>query len=130
MFDSWVHEQDMREALDRPGGVTGPAAEASMAQIIGTAGYVVGKKAGAPDGTTVVFELTEPLAQTFAIAVDGGRAKPVDAVPADPTAAHHDRRCDLRARRVRTRPTPPRSWRRGRYGSLATKRWADASSRN
>lgn len=85
MFDSWVHEQDMREALDRPGGLSGLAAEASMARIVATAGFVVGKKAGAPDGTTVVFELTEPMVQTFAIAVDGGRAKPMDSVPVDAT---------------------------------------------
>src|SRR5688572_3534544 len=48
MFDSWVHEQDMRQALERPGGLTGLAADASMARITGTAGYVVGKKVGAP----------------------------------------------------------------------------------
>ena len=85
MFDSWVHEQDIRQALNRPGGLTGLAADASMARITGTAGYVVGKKVGAPDGTTVVFELTAPMAQTFAVGVEGGRAKAVDVVPADPT---------------------------------------------
>lgn len=85
MFDSWVHEQDMREALARPGGLRGLAAVASMARITATAGYVVAKKVGAPDSSTVVFELTEPMAETFAVAVDGGRAKPVDPVPLDAT---------------------------------------------
>lgn len=84
-FDSWVHEQDMRAALDRPGGVDGPAAEAAMDRIVGTAGYVVGKKVAPPDGTVVVIECTPPLARTVAIAVEGGRARVLDAAPADPT---------------------------------------------
>jgi uncharacterized protein (TIGR03083 family) len=84
-FDSWVHEQDMRTALGRPGGVEGPAAEAAMDRIVGTAGFVVGKKVAPPDGTVVVIECTPPLARTIAIAVDGGRARPVDDVPGAPT---------------------------------------------
>lgn len=86
VFDSWVHEQDMREALGRPGGLTGPAAEAAMDRIVGTAGYVVGKKAGAPDGAVVVIECTAPLARTVVLAVEGGRAARRDAAPADATA--------------------------------------------
>jgi uncharacterized protein (TIGR03083 family) len=85
VFDSWVHEQDMRRAVGRPGGLGGGAAEESMQRITGTAGYVIGKKAGAPDGTTVVIELEAPLAQTLAIGVEGGRARALDAVPDAPT---------------------------------------------
>jgi len=85
VFDSWVHEQDMRTALDRPGGLTGPAAEAAMDRIVGVAGYVVGKKVAPPDGTVVVIECTAPLARAVAIGVDGGRARVLDAPPADPT---------------------------------------------
>jgi hypothetical protein len=85
-FDSWVHEQDMRVALDRPGGVDGPAAEAAMDRIVGTVSYVVGKKVAPPDGTVVVIECTPPLARTVAIAVEGGRARVLDAAPVDPTA--------------------------------------------
>lgn len=85
VFDSWVHEQDMRGALGRPGGLTGPAAEAAMDRIVGTAGYVVGKKVAPADGTVVVIECTAPLARTIAVAVDGGRARVLDAAPADPT---------------------------------------------
>ena len=80
-FDSWVHEQDIRGALGRPGGLAGPAAEAAMDRIVGTAGYVVGKKVAPPDGTVVVIEVTPPLARTAVIAVDGGRARILDAEP-------------------------------------------------
>ncbi|MFA5883168.1 MAG: maleylpyruvate isomerase family mycothiol-dependent enzyme [Acidimicrobiia bacterium] len=84
-FDSWVHEQDIRGALDRPGGLSGPAAEAAMDRIVGTAGYVVGKKVAPTDGTVVVIEITPPLARTLVIAVEGGRARTLDAEPADAT---------------------------------------------
>lgn len=85
VFDSWVHEQDMRRALGKPGGLSGGAAEESMRRITGTAGYVVGKKAAAPEGSTVVIELTAPLAQTIAIGVVDGRARVLDVVPDAPT---------------------------------------------
>lgn len=85
VFDSWVHEQDIREALGRPGGLTGPAAEAAMDRIVGTAGFVVGKKVAPSDGTVVVIECTAPLARTVALAVADGRARALDGSPGDPT---------------------------------------------
>ncbi len=84
-FDSWVHEQDAREALDRPGGCTGPAAEAAMDRIVGTLGYVVGKKVAPPDGTVVVVATTAPLARTVVVGVAGGRAAPLADAPPAPT---------------------------------------------
>ena len=44
----------------------------------------MGKKAGAPDGSSVVFELDAGPRRSFAVVVDG-RAKVVDDTPADPT---------------------------------------------
>jgi uncharacterized protein (TIGR03083 family) len=85
VFDSWVHEQDMRRALGKPGGLSGGAAEESMRRITETAGYIIGKKAAAPEGATVVIELEPPLARTIAIGVHGGRARVLDAVPDAPT---------------------------------------------
>ena len=85
VFDSWVHEQDMRRAVGQPGGLDGRAAEVSMRRITETAGYIIGKKAAAPDGATVVIELEAPLAQTIAIGVEGGRARALDTVPDAPT---------------------------------------------
>jgi len=85
VFDSWVHEQDMRRAVGRPGGLEGPAAEASMERIVGTAGYVIGKKVGAPDGTVVVIECTPPLARRVVIQVEHGRARVVSEEPTSVT---------------------------------------------
>ncbi len=85
IFDSWVHEQDMRRGAGSPGHLDGPVAEFAFDRMAGSMPYVVGKKAGAPDGATVVFELGPPLAHTLAIGVDGRRAKPLDTAPASPT---------------------------------------------
>ena len=57
IFDSYAHEQDMRLALGTPGGTGSLAAAMAVDLGIGAMPYVVGKKAGAPDGSTVVFSL-------------------------------------------------------------------------
>jgi uncharacterized protein (TIGR03083 family) len=85
VFDCWFHEQDIREALDRPGDLEGAVADLSIGRIERGLPYVVGKKAGAPQGTTVVFDVTGNPRVTVPIAVEG-RAAVLDAVPADPTA--------------------------------------------
>jgi uncharacterized protein (TIGR03083 family) len=84
-FDSWVHEQDMRRAVDRPGDLDGPAARAAFERVAGRMGYVVGKKVAPPDGTSVVFDLDGPLAAPLAVAVVNGRAQVLDAPPAAAT---------------------------------------------
>ena len=49
------------------------------------AGYVIGKKAGAPDGSRVEVNLTGPVATVIRVAVDG-RAALVDSFDVEPTA--------------------------------------------
>ena len=84
VFDSWVHEQDMRRAVGRAGDLTGPVADAAVERVVGAMAFVVGKKAQAPPGSTVVFDLAPPIARRFAIRTDG-RAHLVDPVPAEAT---------------------------------------------
>lgn len=84
IFDSWVHEQDIRRAVGRPGDLEGPVAEHAFGRISSAMPFVVGKKVAPPDGTTVVFEITGPAGGTIPVGVEG-RAKVLDAVPADPT---------------------------------------------
>jgi uncharacterized protein (TIGR03083 family) len=84
VFDSWVHEQDMRRAVRRPGDLGGPVADAAFERVVASMPFVVGKKAQAPQGSTVVFDLTPPLARHFAIRTDG-RAQLLDEVPDDAT---------------------------------------------
>jgi uncharacterized protein (TIGR03083 family) len=85
VFDSWVHEQDMRRAVGRPGDLDSRVAALALDRAVGSMPYVVGKKAAAPEGATVVFELDGPLARTVAIGVEGGRAKALGSAPAAPT---------------------------------------------
>ena len=48
VFDSWVHEQDVRLALGRPGGSGGLASSTGPGQVQAAMGFIVGKKAAAP----------------------------------------------------------------------------------
>jgi uncharacterized protein (TIGR03083 family) len=84
-FDSWVHEQDMRRAVGKPGNVDSTVADVAVERMITTMPYVVGKKAGAPDGAVVAFDVSGPPGRAFAVGVDG-RARVLDAVPTDATA--------------------------------------------
>jgi uncharacterized protein (TIGR03083 family) len=80
IFDSWMHEQDIRDALGRPASVSelvGPAAELALDEIAASMGFVVGKLGGAPDGSRVSIELTGPLGRTINVAIEG-RGKVVD----------------------------------------------------
>jgi uncharacterized protein (TIGR03083 family) len=76
-FDCWLHEQDIRDAVGSPGGEDGIAARAAFDEIETAVGYVVGKQAGAPAGSRVTFELTDPGARTIHVEV-GQRARVVD----------------------------------------------------
>ena len=79
VYDSWVHEQDVRLALDRPGGSGNVASEIALDRVQGAMPFVVGKKAACADGTAVRFDVTGPEhdARAFTIAVEAGRARPV-----------------------------------------------------
>jgi uncharacterized protein (TIGR03083 family) len=81
VFDCWVHEQDARRALDRPGGDGNLASAVSLERMQGAMPYVVGKKAGCSEGTAVCFDVRGrgDDARVFTIAVEGGRAKPAEA---------------------------------------------------
>jgi uncharacterized protein (TIGR03083 family) len=87
-FDCWYHDQDMREALYRPGFMEGPVADLSIGRIGPKGmGYVVGKKAGAPPNSTVVFDVAGTPAITVVVTVPPeGRAVVGGDVPASPTA--------------------------------------------
>jgi uncharacterized protein (TIGR03083 family) len=76
-FDCWMHEQDIRDAVSTPGGEEGHAASAAIDEIEAALGYLVGKRASAPAGSSVTFDLTGPAARTIHVEV-GERARVVD----------------------------------------------------
>ncbi|MEV7120321.1 maleylpyruvate isomerase family mycothiol-dependent enzyme [Kitasatospora griseola] len=60
-FDVWVHEQDLRRALQEPGNLDSPAAVLTRDLLIETLPKQVAKEAGAPIGSTVVFDVAGAL---------------------------------------------------------------------
>jgi uncharacterized protein (TIGR03083 family) len=74
VFDCWMHEQDIRDALGKPvadAELAGPAARLTLDEMATSMGFVVGKLGKAPDGSRVAIELTGPLARTIRVVVDG-----------------------------------------------------------
>lgn len=71
-FDCWMHENDIRDALDRPAAnPAGAASRLALDEMAASMGFVVGKLGGAPDGSRVTIELTGPLGRTINVAVEG-----------------------------------------------------------
>jgi uncharacterized protein (TIGR03083 family) len=88
VFDCWMHEHDIRDALERPASeadLAGPASRLALDEVAASMGFVVGKLGGAPDGSRVRIELTGPLRRTINVAVDG-RGRVVEDFDAEPTA--------------------------------------------
>ncbi len=84
VIDLWVHEQDIRRAVDRPGGFDSPGARVTVTALAMGMPYVLGKQVAPPAGTSVVWEVGGPVAITIAAVVgDGGRAVAMDPPPAD-----------------------------------------------
>ncbi|EUA08380.1 hypothetical protein I546_4530 [Mycobacterium kansasii 732] len=75
-FDCWMHEQDIRQALQQPSSdeeLGGQAGELSLDEMSTSMGFVVGKLAKAPAGSRVLFELTGPWPVPSGSASTAGR---------------------------------------------------------
>jgi uncharacterized protein (TIGR03083 family) len=83
LMDCWIHEQDIRRALNEPGGLEGEVAAHSFTRLSGGMPYVVGKKVAPPDGTTVSFHVTGEAAHPFAVVMKEGRGSLLENVPGD-----------------------------------------------
>lgn len=85
-LDVWMHEQDVRRAVGRPGGLDAPAAQHTIDYLAESLGYVVAKRAGAETGTSVLLEV-EGSAPVAVRVDDAGRGQRCTGVPPDPTVA-------------------------------------------
>lgn len=85
IMDAWVHEQDIRRAVNRPGHYDSPAAAHALNRVIRAMPFVAARRAQAPDGSTVVINVSGPAGRTIAIAVEGGRGRELDSAPDSPT---------------------------------------------
>jgi uncharacterized protein (TIGR03083 family) len=80
--DVWMHEQDIRRAIGRPGGFDTAAARHTIEAFGSALPMVVGKRVQPPAGTTVAVDVPD-AGQSWTVRIgDDGRAALVDPVDA------------------------------------------------
>jgi uncharacterized protein (TIGR03083 family) len=72
LMDTWSHEQDIRRAVGRPGHAAGPAVDAVLDWWTSFLPMLVGKRAAAPEGSTIVLRLGDRAPRS--VTVTNGRA--------------------------------------------------------
>src|SRR5277367_3405858 len=85
VLDSWIHLQDIRDALLEPTDDHGPGEEIVVNRFEAALPYVLGKKARAPEGTVVQINLGGRLARSVLLGVHDGRAKALEKSADAPT---------------------------------------------
>ncbi|MEU5843107.1 maleylpyruvate isomerase family mycothiol-dependent enzyme [Rhodococcus sp. NPDC047139] len=71
VFDCWLHELDICDALGSTGSEGGPRAELASREVFGAVPFIVGKRGKAPEGARITIELSGPLARTIHVEVHG-----------------------------------------------------------
>ena len=79
VLDSWIHLQDIRDALLEPADDHGPGEEIVVNRFEAALPYVVGKRVGAPEGSYVRINLSGRLARSIRLVVREGRAITLEA---------------------------------------------------
>ncbi|MER8232288.1 maleylpyruvate isomerase family mycothiol-dependent enzyme [Streptomyces sp. NPDC101490] len=80
-FDVWVHEQDLRAALGRPGNLDSAGAHVTRDVLLEALPKVVAKDAGAPAPSAVVIDVTGPVEFLRTVRVDAEGRGSVDGAP-------------------------------------------------
>ncbi|MFE7262556.1 maleylpyruvate isomerase family mycothiol-dependent enzyme [Streptomyces sp. NPDC057592] len=81
VFDVWVHEQDLRATLGRPGNLDSPGASVVRDTLLEALPKVVAKDAGAPASSAVVLDVHGPLEFLRTVRVDAEGRGSVDGSP-------------------------------------------------
>lgn len=87
IMDAWVHEQDIRRAIGRPGHYDSPAAAHALGRVIRAMPFVAARRAQAPDGATVVFRISGPAGRVIPIGVEERRGRELEQTPDSPTVS-------------------------------------------
>lgn len=83
-LDIWMHEQDVRRAVGRPGGLDSAAARHTAEYLAESLGLVLAKRVGAPTGTTLVLALEGHESIGFVVN-EAGRGERLAECPVEPT---------------------------------------------
>ena len=84
IMDCWMHEQDIRGAVGRPGHRAGPVVEVVLDEFAFAVGFAVAKLGRAPEGARVLIDLAGPAARTWRVQVTERRGRLVEAFDGDP----------------------------------------------
>ncbi|MDV8000798.1 maleylpyruvate isomerase family mycothiol-dependent enzyme [Rhodococcus sp. IEGM 1408] len=90
VFDCWVHEDDIRQALGMKHHLGSDSGRFALEEVVLALPRIVGKKAGAPDGARVRFRVTGEAATDLPLATDvvvDGRAALADVDDTAPPTA-------------------------------------------
>ena len=87
LFDIWVHEQDIRRAVEMPGSWDTIGARHAISRMMTSLPYIVGRKAKLAEGTVVAISLWGINEQTAMATVEDGRGKAVGGADHQPVAA-------------------------------------------
>ncbi|MFH8567714.1 maleylpyruvate isomerase family mycothiol-dependent enzyme [Streptomyces sp. NPDC017993] len=77
-FDVWVHEQDLRRVLDKPGNLDSPGAHMTRDLLMKALPVIVAKRAQAPADSAVVFDVSGPVEFMRTVRVDAEGKGTVD----------------------------------------------------
>jgi uncharacterized protein (TIGR03083 family) len=83
-FDCFMHEHDIRSAVGAADRATPSHVRFALDEVSTGLGFIVGKRARLPQGTSVRIELTGPVEQTYLVSVEE-RARVVEALDQPPT---------------------------------------------
>jgi uncharacterized protein (TIGR03083 family) len=72
IVDIWTHEQDIRQALGRPGDLDSPAAAVFMDVLFAQLPKIVARNAGIEPGNVVIFDVTGPIMGRAGVWVEEG----------------------------------------------------------
>lgn len=83
-LDVWMHEQDIRRAVGRPGNLDTEPARHTVDYLAQSLPLVVAKRVGAPEGTSVVLRVNGSKPLSVRVNAEG-RGVRVPEIPSDPT---------------------------------------------
>jgi uncharacterized protein (TIGR03083 family) len=83
-LDVWMHEQDVRRALGRPGGLDTAPAQHTADYLLEGMGMVLARRAAAAPGSSLVMEVDGSAPAAFGVS-DSGRGSALAEPPAEPT---------------------------------------------